>query len=139
MNIQSFTRTSNIALILLLTSIGALFFHELAIREEINTGEHRRYRALMLADELLQSSDDLTRMARSYVITGDAKYKRYFKEIYDIREGKRPRPLNYSPAYWHLVTAGRAPVFEAGEAVPILEMFHRQALTKRNIPCFGNP
>jgi signal transduction histidine kinase/ActR/RegA family two-component response regulator len=79
----------------------------------------------MLADELLQSSDDLTRMARSYVITGDAKYKRYFKEIYDIREGKRPRPLNYSPAYWHLVTAGRAPVFEAGEAVPILEMFQQ--------------
>ena len=47
----------------------------------------------MLADELLQSSDDLTRMARSYVITGDIKYKRYFGEIYDIREGKQPRPL----------------------------------------------
>ena len=125
-NIQSVTRTSNIALTLLLTVIGALFFHELTIREEINTGERRRYHALMLADELQQSSDDLTRMARSYVNTGDAKYKRYFGEIYDIREGKRPRPLNYSPAYWHLMVAGRAPAFQAGEAVSLLEMF-RQA------------
>ena len=35
-NIQSFTSFSNIALVLLLTGIGALFFHELTIREEIN-------------------------------------------------------------------------------------------------------
>lgn len=125
MSIKSVTKFSNVALALLLVIIAALFFHELTIREEINTGERRRYNALMLADELLQSSDDLTRMARAYVITGDARYKRYFTEIYDIRSGKQPRPLNYSPAYWHLVAAGRASAFEAGEAVPLLEMFRR--------------
>ena len=64
-------------------------------------------------------------MARTYVITGDPMYKHYFTEIYDIREGKRPRPLNYSPAYWHLVAAGKAPAFEPGEAVSLLEMFRR--------------
>ncbi|HTJ54753.1 MAG TPA: hybrid sensor histidine kinase/response regulator, partial [Nitrosospira sp.] len=103
MYIKNVTKFYNVTLALLLVIIGALFFHELTIREEINGGERRRYRALLLADELQQSSDNLTRMARAYVITGDAKYKRYFAEIYDIREGKRPRPLNYSPAYWHLV------------------------------------
>ena len=59
-NIKSVTKFSNVALALLLIIIGALFFHELTIREEINNGERRRYHALMLADELLQSSDDLT-------------------------------------------------------------------------------
>ncbi|HEY6044277.1 MAG TPA: ATP-binding protein, partial [Nitrosospira sp.] len=86
--------------------------------------------ALLLADELQQSSDNLTRMARAYVITGDARYKGYFAEIYDIREGKRPRPLNYSPAYWHLVVAGKAPGFQPGEAVSMLEMFRRAGFSE---------
>lgn len=53
----------------------------------------------MLANELLQSSEDLTRMARSYVVTGDAKYERYFLEILEIRNGTLPRPDNYLPTY----------------------------------------
>ncbi|HTJ55659.1 MAG TPA: ATP-binding protein [Nitrosospira sp.] len=130
MNIKSVTKFSNVALALLLVIMGPLFFHELTIREEINTGERRRYQALMLADELLQSSDDLTRMSRTYVITGDPIYKHYFMEIYDIRRGIRPRPLNYTPAYWHLVAAGRAPAFEPGEAVPMLEMLRRAGFSE---------
>ena len=129
-NIKSITKFSNAALALLLVVIAALFFHELTIQEEINSGERRRYQALMLADELSQSSDSLTRMARGYVITGDPKYKRYFTEIYEIREGKRPRPLNYSLAYWHLVVAGKAPEFPSGEAVPILELFRRAGFSE---------
>ncbi|HET7061031.1 MAG TPA: ATP-binding protein [Nitrosospira sp.] len=129
-NIKSLTRYSNISLVLLLIVIGALFFHELTIREEITNGEHRRYQALMLADELVQSSDDLTRMARSYVTTGDPKYKQHFYEISDVRAGKLPRPLNYSPAYWHLVEAGRASAFQPGEAVPMLEMFRRAGFSE---------
>jgi methyl-accepting chemotaxis protein len=34
-----------------------------------------RYRSYLLADELRQSSDDLTRLARTYVVTGDARYE----------------------------------------------------------------
>jgi hypothetical protein len=36
----------------------------------------RRYSSYLLADELRQSSDDLTRMARTYVLTGDPVYRR---------------------------------------------------------------
>lgn len=129
-NIKRITKFSNAALALLLVVIAVLFFHELTIQEEINSGERRRYQALMLADELSQSSDSLTRMARAYIITGDPKYKRYFTEIYEIREGKRPRPLNYSLAYWHLVVAGKAPESPSGETVPILELFRRAGFSE---------
>lgn len=125
MNIRNFTSFSNIALVLLLTGIGALVFHSLSIREELNKSERHQFQALLLAHELLQSSDDLTTMARTYVITGDPAFKRYFMEIWDIRNGIRPRPLNYSSTYWHLVAAHRAPAVEQGEAVPLLEMFHK--------------
>lgn len=126
MNIKSFTKFSNVALALLLTSIGMLVFHSLSIRDNINSNEHRRFRAILLADELLQSSEDLTNMARNYVITGDPLYKDYFFYILDIREGKRPRPLNYSATYWHLAAAGKTPTVAPGDMVPILEMLRRE-------------
>ena len=43
--------------------------------------EARRYRSFKLADELRQTSDDLTRMARLFVVTADDRYKHYFDEI----------------------------------------------------------
>lgn len=125
MNIKNFTSFSNVALALLLAGIGALVFHSLSIREDLNNSERHRFQALLLADELLQSSDDLTTMARTYAATGDPIYKHYFMEILDIRNGVRPRPENYSSTYWHLVAAGDIPATKQGEAVPLLEMFRR--------------
>lgn len=64
-----------------------------------------RYRSYLLADQLRQSSDDLTRMVRSYTVTGDSKFENYFWDIVDIREGKKPRPINYNRVYWDFMTA----------------------------------
>jgi len=58
----------------------------------------------MLADQLRQSSDDLTRMARTYVITGNKKFKEHFHEILAIRDGMGLRPREYRNIYWDLIT-----------------------------------
>ena len=52
--------------------------------------EARRYQSFKLADELRQTSDDLTRMARLFVVTADDRYKHYFDEILAIREESAP-------------------------------------------------
>ncbi len=57
-----------------------------------------------LADELRQSSDDLTRLARTYAITGDEIYEKQYLDIIDIRNGKKLRPKSYYRVYWDLVT-----------------------------------
>ena len=57
----------------------------------------------LLADELRQSSDDLTRMARLYAITGVLRYREHFEEILAIRNGEAPRPSQYNLVYWDLV------------------------------------
>ena len=81
----------------------------------------------LLAEELRQSSADLTQMVRGYVITGDRRYKQYFQEILDIRDGKRPRPLDYHVAYWDLVLAdGKPQVPGDGPAIALLDSM-RQA------------
>lgn len=72
-------------------------------------GAHEKYTSYLLADQLRQSSDDLTKMVRLYVITGDVKYKKYFYEILSIRQGKTPRPQNYHQIYWDLVTEKSRP------------------------------
>lgn len=128
MNIRSFISFSNVTLALLLTGIGALVFHSMGIREEINISERHRFQALLLGDELLHTSNDLTRMARTYVVTGDPVYKGYFNEILDIRNGVRPRPMNYSPTYWDFVLAGKKPAFREGAAIPLLQRFQQGGL-----------
>lgn len=73
--------------------------------EEAAATESRRSTSLRLADELRQTSDDLTRMARTYAVTGDSRYKGWFDEILAIRDGTSRRPEHYDGIYWDVVTA----------------------------------
>jgi hypothetical protein len=51
-----------------------------------------RYDSYRLADELRQSSDDLTRLARTFVVTGgDKRHEDEYWHILDVRNGKSPR------------------------------------------------
>jgi methyl-accepting chemotaxis protein len=83
---------------------------------------HRRYLSNQLADELRQSSDDLTRLARTYVATGEAKWEHQYLEILDIRNGKLPRPQAYERIYWDFRAAGQDNVRPTGQAVPLLDL-----------------
>nr|MBA3494725.1 methyl-accepting chemotaxis protein [Gammaproteobacteria bacterium] len=84
----------------------------------IETSE-RRYLSYKLADELRQSSDDLTRMARTYVVTGDPIYEAFFTDILAIRNGEQARPEHYDRVYWDFATARRERPSATGPAVPI--------------------
>ena len=85
----------------------------------------RRYQSYLLADELRQSSDDLTRLARTYVATGDTKWEKQYIEILDIRNGKLPRPQAYERIYWDFRAADAQNVRPAGETVPLLDLMKR--------------
>ncbi|KTD05738.1 adenylate/guanylate cyclase domain-containing protein [Fluoribacter gormanii] len=79
----------------------------IAVQEVIDGNE--RYQLYMLANKLRQSSDDLTEMARLYVVTGEKKYRKYYDEILSIRNGTSPLPLNYDELYWDLVIDNKRP------------------------------
>ncbi len=67
-----------------------------------------RYNLLIEADILRQSSDDLTRFARTYVVTADELYRDNYFKILDIRNGESPRPKNYEAIYWDLLEPVRS-------------------------------
>ena len=81
----------------------AYFLYQSA-QEEIVTAYDTKYQSYLLADELRQSSDDLTRLGRTYTITGDEKFEKQYFDILDIRNGKKPRPADYHRIYWDLYT-----------------------------------
>lgn len=79
------------------------------IEREVEAAQQRRYESYKLADELRQSSDDLTRFARTYAVTGETRYRDYYWKSLDIRNGKSIRPEGYEGVYWDLVIAKLLP------------------------------
>lgn len=102
------------------------------VSAEKNVDEQNRLRinSFKLAEELRQSSDDLTRMVRSYVQTGNPIYKTHFQEVLDIRNGVSPRPVNYEGIYWDLVQADdKRPRPYSNQKVALLERMGAQGFT----------
>lgn len=58
----------------------------------LNQAQTNRFESYALANELRQSSDELTRLARTYCVTGDTEYERQYWHVLDVRNGKHPRP-----------------------------------------------
>ncbi len=75
-----------------LLSLGILIGLIVQNQNQLNANQATRYASYLLADELRQSSDDLTRLARTYVATGDEKYEKMYWDILAVRNGEKPRP-----------------------------------------------
>ena len=111
----------------LLVAFGIYVFSE----KQIDHAHDQRYLSHNLADQLRQSSDDLTRMARTFVVTGDLRYKKYYQEILDIRNGSKPEPAGYQFIYWDLLLGDeKLPQTSNGEAVALLEQIRRAGFSK---------
>ncbi|WP_406858216.1 methyl-accepting chemotaxis protein [Alsobacter sp. KACC 23698] len=114
-------------------SCGALIYSLViagSASDAIRDANSRKYQSYLLADELRQSSDDLTRLGRTYVVTGDASFKQQYMDILDIRDGKKPRPRDYHRVYWDFVAAGIAQPRPAGAAAPLLDLMKQTGFTE---------
>ncbi|MFA4927177.1 MAG: ATP-binding protein [Patulibacter sp.] len=88
--------------------------------------ETARMTSFRLADQMRQTSNDLTRMVRLYVSTGQERYRAYYEQILAIRAGEAPRPVAYDSSFWDRVLArGRSRV-AVGPPVSLPELM-RQA------------
>ena len=90
--------------------------------ESISEAEKNRELSLRVVDELRQSSDDLTRMARMYVVTEDSSYIQYFNEIIKIRDGEASRPIDYHEIYWDFVLASGAEPRPRAEQIALVDL-----------------
>ncbi len=98
-------------------------------QRELSKNRDVHYRTYLLADELRQSSDDLTRMARSFVATGNAEYERRYWAIVNIRNGNIPRPEEYNRIYWDLVLPQNRKPRPDGSAIPLKDLMKQEGFT----------
>jgi diguanylate cyclase (GGDEF)-like protein/PAS domain S-box-containing protein len=128
---RSFTVSQNMGLTLamflaLFVAFGAYVYSE----KRIDRANDLRHVSYQLANQLRQSSDDLTRMARTYVVTGNPLFKQYYQDILAIRDGKKPRPEGYLYAYWDMVLVDmQPPRSEDGQAIALLALMRQSGFT----------
>ncbi len=67
--------------------------------ETVKEASEKRVKSILIANELRQTSDNLTRMARNYVITKDPSQKTNYENILKIRNGELARPLAANAIY----------------------------------------
>src|SRR5688572_22087963 len=91
-NLSRFSRSLWLTLGMFVVFAATFVLYARSEKQIIRANESRQ-QSFLLADELRQSSDDLTRMVRTYVVTGAPLYKQHYQEILDIRDGRKPRPL----------------------------------------------
>ena len=76
--------------------------------DTVVAAQAHRQRALGLANELHQETEQLARLVRAYTATGEARYLLYYYDILGAREGEKAAPANFNPSsYWDDVIAGR--------------------------------
>lgn len=115
----------------LVALLGVAFAAYVRSENKLHQANHQRHQSYLLADELRQSGDDLTRMVRSYAATGNPIYKQHFQDILDIRDGKKPRPESYSSPYWDLVTQdGTPPRPASSQSIPLLDLMRQTGFTQ---------
>jgi len=91
------------AYLVVATALGAvtgyLFFNQRHLEES----QRARFVGYLLVDELRQSSDMLTRFARLFVATGEARYRDDYGDLLALHRNQQVRPVNYSSLYWDMV------------------------------------
>ncbi|HQT71947.1 MAG TPA: EAL domain-containing protein [Thiobacillus sp.] len=97
--------------------------------KQIDRANESRLQSFLLADELRQSSNDQTRMVRTYVATSDPQYKQQYEDVLAIRNGKLPRPPHYQNVYWDLILPGQLRPRVTGSAVSLLQRMRQAGFT----------
>jgi PAS domain S-box-containing protein len=123
-----------IAEIVLIVVLVALTIYVLTLQnkayEQLDKAIQLRHTSYHLADQLRQSSDDLTRMVRTYAATADSRFEAYFQAILDIRAGETPRPENYDRIFWDFIIAEEADIDDFdGERISLKELMDQVGIT----------
>ncbi|WP_201211314.1 diguanylate cyclase [Rhodocyclus purpureus] len=120
--------------VFMLFALAAAFAGYVSAEKAIREARELRQTSLLRADELRRTSDELTQMARSYVLTGNPRFRDYYEAILDIRDGRKPRPAGYHELYWQLRSADPQPLpASTGTGVALLELIGETGVAEQEL------
>ena len=110
--------------------IGILPYQMMVVMDEFASVRAHQTLASELAEEMRQSSDDLTRFARLYAATGETKYKTAYDLIVDIRAGKVARPQDYPVHFWSVLPSNLDSLRSgSGEKIALVDLMKKNGFT----------
>lgn len=108
-----------------------VFVLYLRAEKQVDEMNEVRLNAHLLADELRQTSNDLSSMAHSYVITGNPLYRTNYQKILDIQKGRERRPVGYYNIYGELVSSNDKKVNSStAPAIALLDLMRKAGFAK---------
>ena len=129
MTIKRLTTLITASLTLSILAVAGAAYLYMSATGELHRAHEQKYQSYLLADELRQSSDDLTRLARTYAVTGDDSYEAQYWDVLAIRNGEEPRPQEYWRIYWDFVAAGDAQPRPTDRAVALQDLMREAGFT----------
>ena len=123
----------------LLFAVVIIFILYSTSERSINSANFNKHQTWLLIDELRESSDELTLMARNYIIDGDPKYKKFHQSILKIRDGTMARPVNYNTTYWDLYYDQLLPPrLQNTQNKSLLSLIHESRFTEEELIKISN-
>ena len=120
--------------VIITSVVMAIIIYVMLLNHRVLTESQKiRFQSYQRADELRQSSDDLTRLARTYVVTGDPKYEKMYWDVLAIRNGELPRPLLYEKIYWDYITHDNKKPRPDGEPIPLQTIFKQLGFSENEL------
>ncbi|MBL4665769.1 MAG: PAS domain S-box protein, partial [Sneathiella sp.] len=101
--------------------------------QALTKSAEQRYSSYLLADELRQSSDDLTRMVRTFAATGDPRFEQQFFSVLAIRNGHKQRPENYHRIYWDFVAILKSTPENKGDLIPLRQLMVDEGISENEL------
>lgn len=105
----------------------AIYTHQ----QELINVEENRYHSYLLTTQLRRSSDELTRLVRTYAVTGNPIYEKQFWDVLAIRNGDSPLPVHYDRVYWDfLAVENGTPPYALGAPVSLQSLMKSAGFTE---------
>jgi two-component system sensor histidine kinase/response regulator len=106
MTIKTFFRLVLGSIFALLSALAVMAGMLVLHQRQTLSDQKTRQTSYVLVDQLRQTGDDLARFARTYVVTGDPKFKQYYQDTLEIRNGTKRLPPQYiGRVFWEFVIA----------------------------------
>lgn len=112
-----------IAAVVLTAWIAGFLWH-IVLDGDIESGTRVRLHASLLAQEMRQSSEDLSRLARNHIATGAPEYQEQHQRVLDVREGRHPRSPPFIAQVLHDAPSRDMPVLAS-----LLDLLRQSGVT----------
>ena len=133
MNIRTFFRILYGVFALVLLAFATLAVLLDLNDKELHAREQNRFECASLANWLHMSSDELTRLVRTYAVTGRPIFETYYWYLLDIRNGKQPWPEDTSGEYWDMLAAGLVEPATSGPLISLHERMVQAGFTEEEL------